>query len=481
MKCASTKILRYFSIALVLALGHGVAIAQSPYDDTYVNKSSIKKNAEQAKRQREIEEQRQKEYEQWANSQNTKKDSERGQGGTAVKRPEDFASYAEYREYLDGLGQPSRSTVTHQNTQESSQQGATVINQYIVSQTPATTSTTTIVHDPYHNSYYNSYYNSCYNTCCNTYYDPFWDSPSLTMSIFFDPWYCSTYHYSYPSHTPHIWYDPWYDYGWYDPWWSSSYSYKRGFRDGYIAGRYSHNYYYPYYPQYYDGGTLYIPSERVVYGARRSSTSSMAGYGQVQRSATAQQYVRMQGNGNSYYRTSDQGSQNTNNSSHYNPTRDYTPTYTRPENGNSRQYNNSWQQTTRGGIENTQNSSSYQAPTSPSQDNSYNNSYYRPQSNTQTYTPSRQGSYYQSTRGGNDTNNGTPSSYQTPSQAPQNNSYNSTPYSRPHTTQPTVTPSTIPSNTTPTYQSTRGGGSNNTSTPSNNSNNGSRYQTTRGR
>lgn len=324
MKTTSAILVNSALLAVALAMTPMLSVAQSPYSDTYINKASLQKEAEQAKKQRELEEQRQLEYEKWYKEQQAAQNAANNQPPQeTIKKPEDFASYAEYREYLDGLGQRTKqntnNTTSSQGIQQ--QQSGSVVNNYYVNTQPQQGSqvvTTSVV------------------------YDPFWDSPSVTMGLFFDPWYMTSYRVRYYRY----WRDPFWDYPWsysyygwnYDPWgWSNSYN--RGFRDGYMAGSYDYGYY-PYLPPYYGGyytpPSISIPREPTVYGVRRASTSSMSGYGQVQRSATAQT-VRAQSNTDGYYR---------NNTVQTTRNADYTPTYTSPESGSSRHYNNSsnWSQ-----------------------------------------------------------------------------------------------------------------------------------------
>jgi len=378
-------------LATMLAIQPTLSVAQSPYADTYINKSSLQKEAERAKKQRELEEQRQRDYEKWYNEQQAEKAKEEGRvQQETMKKPEDFSSYAEYREYLDGLGQHSKpktsQSASSQSVQQHQQSGSVVNNYYVNSQSQG--------------SYVSTYSQGGSQqvvTTTTVVYDPFWDSPSVTMGLFFDPWYMTTYRVNYYPPT-HYWYDPFWNYPWgysYYNWnspWCWGNSYNRGFRDGYIAGSYD----YGYYPHYYGGGyyvppTISIPREPTVYGVRRSSTSSMSGYGQVQRSATAQS-ARTQSNTDGYYRTSTVQS-----------TRgaDYMPTYTSPENGSSRHYNssNASQQysprrDTYSGQTTRQSDRQYQNSQPTRNYNNYNNNYnnysnYNSGSNnsTRTYTP----------------------------------------------------------------------------------------------
>lgn len=384
MKTASAILLNSLLLAVSLAMLPLLSVAQSPYSDTYINKSSLQREAEEAKKQRELNEQRRIEYEkQYREQQLAKKSETQSSQQETIKKPEDFASYAEYREYLDALGQRTKQN-THNTTSTEGvqQQNASVVNNYYVNTQPQ--STQQIVRT-------------------SVVYDPFWDS-SVTMGLFFDPWYVTTYRVRY-YHPNYYWRDPYWDYpwgysyvGWSSPWgWSN---YDRGFHDGYRAGAYDYGY--PsYYGGYYAPPALSIPREPIVYGARRSSTSSMSGYGQVQRSAAAQT-VRAQSNADAYYRTNNV--QTTRSS-------DYMPTYTRPESGSSRHYNTSNEasqyrtktpeyngQTTRQYDRGYQNSQS----TRGSYDNNQNNS------STRSYSPpsTRSSSSYnnstpQTTRGGN--------------------------------------------------------------------------------
>ena len=324
MKTTSAILVNSALLAVALAMVPMLSVAQSPYSDTYINKASLQKEAEQAKKQRELEEQRQLEYEKWYKEQQAAQNAANNQPPQeTTKKPEDFASYAEYREYLDGLGQRTKQNASNATASQGiqQQQSGSVVNNYYVNTQPQQNPqvvTTSVV------------------------YDPFWDSPSVTMGLFFDPWYMTSYRVRYYRY----WRDPFWDYPWsysyygwnYDPWgWSNSYN--RGFRDGYMAGSYDYGYY-PYLPPYYGGyytpPSISIPREPTVYGVRRASTSSMSGYGQVQRSATAQT-VRAQSNTDGYYR---------NNTVQTTRNADYTPTYTSPESGSSRHYNNSsnWSQ-----------------------------------------------------------------------------------------------------------------------------------------
>ncbi len=379
-------------VALLAATPFG-ASAQSPYSDTYFNRASLKKEAEDAKAQREAEEARQREYEEaLATSQAPVKEE--------IKKPEDFASYAEYREYLDGLGKRTTTTASSvsKTTQSSTQTTAsgTVVNNYYVNTDPIPTTTTTVV------------------------YDPWWDSPSLTMALFFDPWYCTSYRVRYYRPSYSYWYDPF----WHSPWgwsywggyswnygWGYNHGYGNGYRDGYWDG---------YRDGYYDGGYGYYippqpplraPRERVIGAPMPSTTASMSGYGRVQRSATAQQART-----DSYYRNQmttrrDEGFQSSTRGN-------YTPNYTRPESGNSRSYNDgasSWQQTTRREQNTTQTTrrDSYATPQSGTRGSYNNNSsptrtYSAPTRSNDTPTRSSYSSPQSATRGSN--NSGSSSS-----------------------------------------------------------------------
>ena len=143
-----------FGIA-VLAVTPFKASAQSPYSDTYFNNASLKKEAEAAKAQREAEE---REYREALAASSTPVREE-------IKKPEDFNTYAEYREYLDGLGKRTSSKATNSSSvpqQTSSQTTAsgTVVNNYYVNTEPSVQSV-------------------------YVEYDPWWD---LTMGLFFDPY-----------------------------------------------------------------------------------------------------------------------------------------------------------------------------------------------------------------------------------------------------------------------------------------------------
>jgi len=394
MKTTSAILLNSALLAVALAMTPFLSVAQSPYSDTYISKSSLQKEAEQAKKQRELEAQRQLEYEKWYKEQQAAQATSQNQlQQETIKKPEDFASYAEYREYLDGLGQRTKQNANVATSSQGiqQQQSGSVVNNYYVNTQPQNNQqvvTTSVV------------------------YDPFWDYPSVTMGLFFDPWYMTTYRVRYyrPSY---YWRDPFWDYplgysyyDWHSHWgWSN---YDRGFRDGYMAGSYDYGYYPYYHGGYYIPPALSIPHETVVYGARRPSTSSMSGYGQVQRSATAQS-VRAQSNTDGYYRTNTV--QTTRNA-------DYMPTYTSPESGSSRHYNTSnWSQqySTRG-------SEPSSGQTTRQTDRGYQNSQPTPNYNvynsgsnnaTRSYTPqpsTRSSSYNnsapQTTRGGSSSSGG---------------------------------------------------------------------------
>lgn len=104
MKTTSAILVNSALLAVALAMVPMLSVAQSPYSDTYINKASLQKEAEQAKKQRELEEQRQLEYEKWYKEQQAAQNAANNQPPQeTIKKPEDFASYAEYREYLDGL------------------------------------------------------------------------------------------------------------------------------------------------------------------------------------------------------------------------------------------------------------------------------------------------------------------------------------------------------------------------------------------
>jgi len=380
MKTTSAILINSALLAVALAMIPLLSVAQSPYSDTYINKASLQKEAEEVKKQRELEAQRQLEYEKWyKEQQEAQKVTNNQPQKETIKKPEDFASYAEYREYLDGLGQRTKQNVNNTTTSQGNQQqqGGTVVNNYYVNTPPQQSQqvvTTSVV------------------------YDPFWDSPSVTMGLFFDPWYMTSYRVRY-YRSSYYWRDPFWDYPWaysyygwnyYDPWgWSNSYN--RGFRDGYMAGSYDYGYY-PYLPPYYGGyytpPSISIPREPTVYGVRRASTSSMSGYGQVQRSASAQT-LRAQSNTDGYYRNTVQTTRNA----------DYTPTYTSPESGSSRHYNNSsanWSQPyTRSSqpAGQTTRQTDYQYQSQPSRNYNYS------APSTRSYTPqqtTRQSSSYNS-------------------------------------------------------------------------------------
>jgi len=230
MKTTSAILINSALLAVALAMIPLLSVAQSPYSDTYINKASLQKEAEEVKKQRELEAQRQLEYEKWyKEQQEAQKVTNNQPQKETIKKPEDFASYAEYREYLDGLGQRTKQNVNSANTSQGNQQqqGGTVVNNYYVNTPPQQSQqvvTTSVV------------------------YDPFWDSPSVTMGLFFDPWYMTSYRVRY-YRSSYYWRDPFWDYPWaysyygwnyYDPWgWSNSYN--RGFRDGYMAFIYSQN------------------------------------------------------------------------------------------------------------------------------------------------------------------------------------------------------------------------------------------------
>ena len=339
-----------FGIA-VLAVTPFKASAQSPYSDTYFNNASLKKEAEAAKAQREAEEVREREYREALAASSTPVREE-------IKKPEDFNTYAEYREYLDGLGKRTSSKATNSSsaTQQTSSQttaSGTVVNNYYVNTEPTVQS-----------------------VCVE--YDPWWD---LTMGLFFDPWYCTSYRVRYYRPSYSYWYDPFV----YDPWrwnywggyynsWNYGWNYKHGYGNGY-----AHGYWDGYRDGYYDGGygyyapqhPLYVPRERIVGASMPSTNASMSGYGRVQRSATAQQART-----DSYYRNSmttrrDDGIQSSTRG-------DYTPNYTSPESGNSRSYySGDWQQTTR--RENNTQTTRREQSSSPS---TRRDSYSTPQSST---------------------------------------------------------------------------------------------------
>lgn len=340
-----------FGIA-VLAVTPFKASAQSPYSDTYFNNASLKKEAEAAKAQREAEEIREREYREALAASSTPVREE-------IKKPEDFNTYAEYREYLDGLGKRTSSKATNSSsvTQQTSSQttaSGTVVNNYYVNTEPSVQSV-------------------------YVEYDPWWD---LTMGLFFDPWYCTSYRVRYYRPSYSYWYDPFV----YDPWrwnywggyynsWNYGWNYKHGYGNGY-----AHGYWDGYRDGYYDGGygyyapqpPLYVPRERIVGASMPSTNASMSGYGRVQRSATAQQART-----DSYYRNSmttrrDDGIQSSTRG-------DYTPNYTSPESGNSRSYySGDWQQSTRREQNNTQTTRREQS-SSPS---TRHDSYSTPQSST---------------------------------------------------------------------------------------------------
>ena len=103
------------TLICTLALCTLTANAQSPYDDTYFNQSTLKRDAQAAKERREKEAKAQQEYEK-QQYQTEKQESDQ------VKRPEDFNSYAEYREYLDNLGKNAKTTSSQNNRATTSAQ-----------------------------------------------------------------------------------------------------------------------------------------------------------------------------------------------------------------------------------------------------------------------------------------------------------------------------------------------------------------------
>ena len=219
------------------------------------------------------------------------------QGGRALG-PEDFSSYAEYREYIDALdqggarpqkaktdsyaektnryrdGQPDNPTYTERY---SDRQGATTINNYYV-ESPARR---------YEASAWN-YWGSRPSYSYIVTFDPWFNVRYLVYRDWYDPFYYRTY-----------WYDPFYaPYGY--SWGYGYYSYDRYY--GYWAYPYERNawgngYYWGYNDGYHDGyygGGYYLPSQAAVPSLRRAdgvrapqAVSSMSGYGRAQRSASA--------------------------------------------------------------------------------------------------------------------------------------------------------------------------------------------------
>lgn len=253
--------------------------------------------------------------------------------------PEDFATYQEYREYLDNASrQGSGNTAPQQGNGTQASQKGTATNPHAMPNQGAATQVT-------NNYYYTQPAPS------SVVYTSYWDSPSYAWTVTFDPWYCTTYrvrYASWPHHTHVYYYDrpywtypyPPYSYAWHYPYgsWSYDHGYYDGFHDGFYSG-------------YYAGGGYHrsqhtIINQREIFVGRRPQSTAMSNYGRIQRSPQGQvqssaEYpsVRSQGNHGYTTRTTTRYSGSNDRSAATRTGGSYTPSYTSPDQGNTRRYN----------------------------------------------------------------------------------------------------------------------------------------------
>ena len=311
------------SVSLVMAgcgiAGQGISGA-SPVNGSYYTQEDAAHDREVALARREAELERLKRREAEQRAAEAERKAQRAQADAArVKEkaaqeaaaaqqkqeearelgPEDFDSYAEYREYVDnrnaGVKRPARRETSsysdgesrYDNNRSSSPvyserysdgRGSTTVNNYYI-ETPS---------QRYASASWNYWYGR----------------PSYSYIVTFDPWFNVRYS------VYRDWYDPYYFGYAYDPFCSPypmrwtyemyAYDYYYGYYGyyGYPYGRgqaWRNGYYWGYNDGYRDGyynGGGYvpqasIPSPRRVEGVRSPRAASMSGYGRAQRSATA--------------------------------------------------------------------------------------------------------------------------------------------------------------------------------------------------
>lgn len=328
-----------FSIALVMAgcgtTGQNINGA-SPLSGAYYTRQDAEHDREIALARREAELERLKRQEaEWRakeaeyKAQKAQEEAEKAKRDAQRERtvekqppaagrelgPQDFSSYAEYREYVDGRnGTPARVLKGTSNAYDADgdrysdgQRGASA---RAGSYTGGQQGNTTV------NNYYIDRPAQRYEPMS---WDYWYDRPSYSYLVTFDPWfnysyriYCdwygpcywgygySPYFYAYPSIWTYDYYGYWgYPYVRHSAWSSGYYwGYNDGYREGY----------------YYGGG--YTPqasvpvAPRQVDGVRVPRAASMSGYGRAQRSASyaSEGRSRTQGASVGYYGSGDYNS-----------------------------------------------------------------------------------------------------------------------------------------------------------------------------